>query len=441
MNSTQDGDRSRQLREYATRLLQPKLALELASAESPEEAAETFVSAAIAWADRDSAERPHAAMKDAARRAYVALTSTEEAYTEIDNGALEAIILPGLRPIGDIRDGTFKLPDAGEFVDYTTDSAIRQKLEAAIRGVGCVVLPRHPLLPYGGTGFVVGDGLVMTNRHVAEIFSRGLGTKGLTLLSQYGAAIDPLREQEGRSENIFVVKGVRMVHPYWDMAILEVPGLPMPALSLAPLEIGAGRWRVAVIGYPAFDSRNPAQVQLDVFHGHFNVKRLAPGYLTGVSSVESFKHDVPAGTHDASTLGGNSGSAVIDVTTGNVVALHFAGLYQQTNYAVPVAQLARDRRVIDAGVKFTETHPDPNLPWDRFWRDVVESPPPQEPSASASPSSVSAASAGGTLRVTVPIEISIGVGNAVIAVASPEAATVAPGKVEGLFEKGPPRIQ
>ena len=40
-------------------------------------------------------------------------------------------------------------------------------------------------------------------------------------------------------------------------------------------------------------------------------------------------------THDSSTLGGNSGSALIDVATGRVVGLHFAGRYLEANYAVP----------------------------------------------------------------------------------------------------------
>ena len=45
-------------------------------------------------------------------------------------------------------------------------------------------------------------------------------------------------------------------------------------------------------------------------------------------------------THDASTLGGNSGSAVIDIDSGDIVALHFAGEYLKANYAVPMYELA-----------------------------------------------------------------------------------------------------
>jgi V8-like Glu-specific endopeptidase len=43
--------------------------------------------------------------------------------------------------------------------------------------------------------------------------------------------------------------------------------------------------------------------------------------------VRSFEGVVKAMVHDSSTLGGNSGSAVIDTETGEVLALHFGGEY------------------------------------------------------------------------------------------------------------------
>ena len=39
-------------------------------------------------------------------------------------------------------------------------------------------------------------------------------------------------------------------------------------------------------------------------------------------------------THDATTLGGNSGSVVLDITTGYAIALHFGGIEGETNSAV-----------------------------------------------------------------------------------------------------------
>ena len=57
-------------------------------------------------------------------------------------------------------------------------------------------------------------------------------------------------------------------------------------------------------------------------------------------------------THDASTLGGNSGSAVIDVESGEVIALHFVGADLRANYAVPMytPQVeAKSQQAIEAG--------------------------------------------------------------------------------------------
>ena len=78
---------------------------------------------------------------------------------------------------------------------------------------------------------------------------------------------------------------------------------------------------VVVVGYPALDPRNAVDVQNRIFDGVFNVKRLQPGKLRDVESIRSFGHAVDAVTHDSSTLGGNSGSAVVDVKTGEVVVV------------------------------------------------------------------------------------------------------------------------
>src|SRR6185437_14961719 len=84
---------------------------------------------------------------------------------------------------------------------------------------------------------------------------------------------------------------------------------------------------VAVIGYPASDPRNPASAQTTVFGDVFEVKRLSPGVVTKAPSGFIIQHD-------AATLGGNSGSAVVDIATGHAVGLHFGGRFRQANFAV-----------------------------------------------------------------------------------------------------------
>ena len=70
-----------------------------------------------------------------------------------------------------------------------------------------------------------------------------------------------------------------------------------------------------------------------IFGDIYDVKRLQPG------QIKSVRTDLI--THDASTLGGNSGSVVIDQQTGKAVGLHFGGKFMEENYAVP-APVIRD---------------------------------------------------------------------------------------------------
>jgi endonuclease G, mitochondrial len=285
--------------------------------------------------------------------------------------AIEAIVLPKERPVVDIVDGTYETPPSP--FQHLGDEPARGAIQAAIPSIGRVELPNHPSLPYGGTGFVVGQGLLMTNRHVAELFSVGIGREELSFRPGLSAAIDFRRELDRPESHPFSIARVAMVHPYWDMSLLVVDGLAaVPPLTLAiaaPADL-AGR-EVAVIGYPALDPRNNVELQNRIFRGTFNVKRLAPGKLRQSADITSFGHVVSATTHDSSTLGGNSGSAIVDVGTGKVVGLHFAGRYLEANYAVPSHELALDGRVVDAGVNFDgDAGAGGALPWASYWTDA-----------------------------------------------------------------------
>ena len=288
-----------------------------------------------------------------------------------DSFIAEAIILPNERPVVDVVNGTYDTPPP-PFKHLGKKSA-RARIQAALPAIGRVELPDHPSLPYGGTGFVVGDGLLMTNRHVAELFATGLGRETLSFIPGQSAAVDFLRERDRPDSLLFQIGRVAMVHPYWDMALLVVDGLTsVTPLSLSTAPPGDLRERdVVVVGYPALDPRNAVDVQNRIFAGVFNVKRLQPGRLRDVESIRSFGHPVAAVTHDSSTLGGNSGSAVVDVKSGEVVGLHFAGVYLEANYAVPTHELALDRRVVEAGVNFDgEIAGDAATPWDPFWSEA-----------------------------------------------------------------------
>lgn len=332
----------------------------------------------------------------------------------------EAIILPDLRPAIDIVSGDFTI-DHPAWMDYVAGTPAHANFVRAIPSVGRVELPGNPGIAYGGTCFVVGDGLVMTNRHVAQLFASGLGANGLAFLPGIDPGVDFLREVGSPPGALLRFRKMVMIHPYFDMALVEVGGLEgHDSLWFAAVEPDAARpRRIAVVGYPAFDPRNRADVQDKVFRGLYNVKRFQPGLLNGRRDVDSFGKMLSAGCHDSSTLGGNSGSVLICADSGDVVGLHFAGIYKDSNFAISAADLVRDARVIDAGVNIRGGGQSAHGPWSEWWRSVA----PREDTASvaaaavpatAVPSSAIAAlqvpEGSGSVTITVPLQITLSFG-------------------------------
>lgn len=331
--------------------------------------------APVQQAGHEAAETPSSSGRQEMAAAGIQRITRGEVPTPEQASGIEAIILPKIRPVLDVIDGDFQT-DHPLWLKLNDDANIREKLKTAIRSIGRIELPGHPSYPYAGTGFVVGKDLVITNRHVAAIFASGVGTRSLVFKPGHRAGIDFLRELERPTGPTFRVKRVAMVHPYWDMALLEVEGLPAEVkplrLSLRDIKSSA-MIEVAAVGYPAFDTRNDAAVQNDLFRQVFGVKRLQPGTLGGRRDTESFGKLVPAVRHNCSTLGGNSGSALVDLDKGEVVALHFGGRYSDINYGVPASELSRDQRVIDAGVTFADSPPGGKPSWADWWKGADES--------------------------------------------------------------------
>ncbi|MGX4643865.1 trypsin-like serine peptidase [Massilia sp. SYSU DXS3249] len=281
---------------------------------------------------------------------------------------VEAIVLAHDRPAVFVRAGTYD--QVGGIWSELDTAAVRARIDPQLGAIGRIELPFMPSVPYGGTGFLVGPSLLMTNRHVARLFAEGRGTKRL-VYRPGDALVDFECEYGSLPENAshFSIEQVLMIHPYWDMALVRVSGLstafrPLTLSVRAPEDLVA-RDMVA-IGYPARDARNDLALQDRIFGGVYDVKRLQPGKIRPRSRVHSFENEVEAMVHDSSTLGGNSGSAVIDVGSGRVVGLHFAGEYLKANYAVPSYELARDRRVVDAGVQF-DGRVAATEQWQRAW--------------------------------------------------------------------------
>jgi endonuclease G len=279
----------------------------------------------------------------------------ERPLDERDLFQLESIVLGnGLRPAFDIQnDGYGTLPSLWQELNDR-----RATMVPLIRGIGRVNLTGHPQLTFAGTAFVCGQQRLITNRHVAQIFTQGLGA-GAQLSFTPGITVSAdLKQEVGSSDSLPVrVLAAELILDTWDIAVLRVEPLPatIAPLPLARTSPAAIEERLAaVVGYPAFDPAEDLAQQLQIFRGTFDKKRIQPGRLKGIKPAPSFGNTVQSLAHDCSVLGGNSGSAVIDVISGKVVGIHFEGEPLVANYAVPTWAIAGDVRVVNSGVQFTD---------------------------------------------------------------------------------------
>lgn len=213
---------------------------------------------------------------------------------------------------------------------------------------------------YAGTAFLVGDRVAMTNRHVMQLMVRGSGKSPLHVLNgEYWLNFDAQYGSTGRRRfkvERVVYAGLDWVPPQrdfsrLDLALLELgesdpPGLSLPDPLPVSLKCPALRQRVGLIGYagrpePGTESEEVLHL---LFGDRFGYKRCASG------EVDAQPGDLPDDErgwvvqHDASTLGGNSGSPVIDLTSDDptVLALHFAGEPRLGNFAHVFDQLGED---------------------------------------------------------------------------------------------------
>lgn len=389
------------------------------------------------------------------------LSSAEELDAD-QRFVLEAVVMPYHRPVVDIFENQMKTAHLTNKWQHLAQPGLREKIEQSVLSVGRINVPEHPSLPYAGTGFIVGPDLLMTNRHVAMLFAQGMGQRNLDFQPGQVAEVDFLRENGNPKSDSLSVEKVVMIHPHWDMALLKVNGLPV---TRRPLQLSTanpeemGDREVVVVGYPGYDPQPDEEfqrIQNRIFRGVYYVKRLQPGLLKSRSPVSNHTRSVSAITHDCSTLGGNSGSAVFllpkDANEGmRVVGLHFAGTYLVANYAVPAFDLARDSRVVDSGVSFASQLP-ADAAYDLHWltagqdessratnakRPVGSN---QSPPASVPPGSPPVLDSGGG-KWTIPLNVTVSLGAPVAVTIAAEAAPAvrvrAAPAVEGLFGRRP----
>ena len=250
---------------------------------------------------------------------------------------LESIILRTSRPVLQIAQGTTKLIFENAEDRLLWESRLtnaQAAIDLAIPAVGRIEL-QGGALDWVGTGWLVHESILVTNRHVANEFAMRKG-EGFDFRpgadGRIAASVDFLEEIDNTAERVFKLK--RPLHVEGDSGLdvaffeVDVKSGHGKLAGVIPLARSPRATEdVATIGYPAFDSRIPDFELMERLYGSiYNKKRLAPGAVTKVEPNRLL--------HNCTTLGGNSGSVVFDFKTGEAVGLHFSGTFLTTNYAV-----------------------------------------------------------------------------------------------------------
>jgi hypothetical protein len=277
--------------------------------------------------------------------------------------ALEAVVrTDGTRPSLLVRADRVDVehPLAGAWTEDLRST--QEALSARLRAVGRIEPANATSRSFFGTGWVVDSdaGLVLTNQHVVEEMWQRLSTAMLRTPTGFrvldGAFIDFAAEAGTTSANRFKVvearpsgvEGSGFVR--LDTALLRIeptePDQAMPPAVPVIADPDGPRGALAsfcVAGFPGpapyrsgvHEGVDWAWVNATLFGNRYGVKRLAPGNAhLPVGAVNGDDRHWVFG-HDATTLGGSSGSAVIgwlDAVPG-AFGLHFAGTSVESNYA------------------------------------------------------------------------------------------------------------
>jgi endonuclease G len=212
-----------------------------------------------------------------------------------------------------------------------------RKVNRAFDAVGRIEVKGNGDLKVAGTGFLVRDDVIATNRHVAEQFAEKVDGKLEFRLNMGGERMEAFidfREESGvRESREFRITEVLAMDPDVDVAFLRVArrnGRRRLSRPLAFFTDEPDSPSVAAIGYPGKDTREKkAAVMHRIFGDVFDKKRVSPGRISGTRDGLL--------VHDCSVLAGNSGSPVLCLKTGKVVGIHTTGEFLENNFAVPAA--------------------------------------------------------------------------------------------------------
>jgi V8-like Glu-specific endopeptidase len=251
---------------------------------------------------------------------------------------LEVIVrMDGSRPSfmvrhGDVDRTTSPVGTWGDALDASAD-----QLRKAIACVGRIDDPASPQ-GFQGTGFLVADDLIVTNRHVLQAIAtpiEGGWEIRPKITIDFGHEFRARASMNKRTLKEVVFAGKKPIansidHRKLDLALIRLAKAPASRRPATVLSVDvSGDWPasgayVYTIGYPGSPEPGeyPFSALEQLFQSTFGCKRLAPGAVTSpLAAVGPWTV-----THDSTTLGGNSGSVVLVVGRELAAAgLHYGG--------------------------------------------------------------------------------------------------------------------
>jgi energy-coupling factor transporter ATP-binding protein EcfA2 len=264
---------------------------------------------------------------------------------------ITSIILASARPAILIENGKFE-PPVGAWENVLKTH--RAEIEKTVASVGRIEPGRMTAQTpeFLGTAFLIGPDVAV----VPTFLTTSLPRNSREFVIDFREKSDANRDAKFAATIIGDVP-VGTGDSSQSLTLLRVekrsPGglqLPPPLILARHPDLAEGQ-QLYVVGYPAHDLRNPSTVMDRILGGTYDVKRLQPGTLLSLFPAER------RFAHDCFTVGGNSGSPVVDFETGLVIGLHFAGLPATDNsvgtkHAVSLWMLADNPLMKTAGVKF-----------------------------------------------------------------------------------------
>jgi len=272
---------------------------------------------------------------------------------------LEAVVQIFERPSLNIQDG-FVNPAAPGYKPFEFKLLqMQDEIRNVAAAVGRISKPDGTLV---GTAVHFAEGCVVTARHVLEEIATQKPNGRWSFTSPGKTTIDFVGEAGRKPEPGFKIVnvkfcGAKRINREIDFARLDLAVLEIAPIADAPWpstvmfdggedKVKAKSW-VYAVGFPGrpipwkIKTKPPpgyevASVIAKVFDDDFECKKFAPGRIRkSPGSLDDDKANRWVFVHDCSTLGGNSGSAVVEFATegARVVGLHFGGLARSANWA------------------------------------------------------------------------------------------------------------